>query len=83
MTRRTYDLSYPIRHGQIDNWDSMEKFWEQSLFKYLRAEPEDHHVLLVGGREVCGGGISLMYHRADRAAPQRTREPREHGRDHV
>jgi actin-related protein 3 len=25
----------------------MERFWEQSIFKYLRAEPEDHYVLLV------------------------------------
>lgn len=31
----------------IDNWDHMERFWEQSIFKYLRAEPEDHYVLLV------------------------------------
>lgn len=30
----------------IDNWDHMERFWEQSIFKYLRAEPEDHYVLL-------------------------------------
>jgi actin-related protein 3 len=44
---RTYSLHYPIRHGQIENWDHMERFWEQSIFKYLRAEPEDHYVLLV------------------------------------
>lgn len=25
----------------------MERFWEQCIFKYLRAEPEDHYVLLV------------------------------------
>jgi actin-related protein 3 len=31
----------------IENWDQMERFWEQSIFKYLRAEPEDHYVLLV------------------------------------
>jgi actin-related protein len=31
----------------IDNWDHMERFWEQCIFKYLRAEPEDHYVLLV------------------------------------
>lgn len=43
---KTYDLHYPIKHGQIDNWDYMERFWEQSIFKYLRAEPEDHYVLL-------------------------------------
>lgn len=31
----------------IENWDHMERLWEQSIFKYLRAEPEDHYVLLV------------------------------------
>jgi actin-related protein 3 len=25
----------------------MERYWEQVIFKYLRAEPEDHYVLLV------------------------------------
>ncbi|KAL7418531.1 Actin-related protein 3 [Cryptotrichosporon argae] len=43
---KTYSLHYPIRHGMIENWDHMERFWEQSIFKYLRAEPEDHYVLL-------------------------------------
>ncbi|KAK9466477.1 actin family [Lipomyces arxii] len=41
-----YGLNYPIRHGQIDNWDHMERFWENSIFKYLRCEPEDHYFLL-------------------------------------
>jgi actin-related protein len=31
----------------IENWDHMERYWEQSIFKYLRAEPEDHYFLLV------------------------------------
>ncbi|KAL7327323.1 Actin-related protein 3, variant 2 [Mucor circinelloides] len=39
-------LNYPIRHGQINNWDHMERFWEQSIFKYLRCEPEDHYFLM-------------------------------------
>lgn len=43
----TYQLNYPIRHGLIDNWNNMEKYWEQCFFKYLRCEPEDHYVLLV------------------------------------
>ncbi|KIR76332.1 actin binding protein [Cryptococcus gattii EJB2] len=43
---KTYSLHYPIRHGMIENWDHMERLWEQSIFKYLRAEPEDHYVLL-------------------------------------
>lgn len=41
-----YNLSYPIRHGQIEDWDHMERFWENSIFKYLRCEPEDHYFLL-------------------------------------
>lgn len=41
-----YNLSYPIRHGQIENWDHMERFWENSIFKYLRCEPEDHYFML-------------------------------------
>jgi len=41
-----YGVHYPIRHGLIDNWDHMERYWEQSIFKYLRAEPEDHYFLL-------------------------------------
>ncbi|CCH60867.1 hypothetical protein TBLA_0D03680 [Henningerozyma blattae CBS 6284] len=42
----SYSLSYPIRHGQVENWDHMERFWENSIFKYLRTEPEDHYFLL-------------------------------------
>ncbi|TDZ23302.1 Actin-related protein 3 [Colletotrichum sidae] len=41
-----YGLHYPIRHGQIENWDHMERFWSNSIFKYLRVEPEDHFFLL-------------------------------------
>ncbi|XP_074603780.1 actin-related protein 3B-like [Brevipalpus obovatus] len=41
-----YSVKYPIRHGVVEDWDLMEKFWEQCIFKYLRAEPEDHHLLL-------------------------------------
>ncbi|KAK6464696.1 actin-related protein [Scheffersomyces coipomensis] len=42
----SYGLSYPIKHGQIEDWDHMERFWESSIFKYLRCEPEDHYFLL-------------------------------------
>lgn len=41
-----YSLSYPVRHGQVENWDHMERLWENSIFKYLRCEPEDHYFLL-------------------------------------
>ena len=39
-------FQYPVRHGMVEDWDLMEKFMEQCIFKYLRAEPEDHHFLL-------------------------------------
>ncbi|XP_047964083.1 actin-related protein 3-like [Salvia hispanica] len=42
----TYNLINPIRHGQVDNWDSMERFWQQCIFDYLRCDPEDHYFLL-------------------------------------
>jgi actin-related protein 3 len=47
---KTYDLFYPVRHGQIENWTHMECFWEHCIFKYLRCEPEDHFFLLVSLR---------------------------------
>ncbi|GAQ82764.1 Actin-related protein Arp2/3 complex subunit Arp3 [Klebsormidium nitens] len=42
----SYNINYPIRHGQVDNWDSMERFWQQCIFNYLRCDPEDHFFLL-------------------------------------
>ena len=41
-----YNLQYPVRHGLVEDWDLMEKFLEHCIFKYLRAEPEDHYFLL-------------------------------------
>ncbi|TVY21011.1 Actin-related protein 3 [Lachnellula arida] len=48
LTGSGYGIHYPIRHGQIENWmqDHMERFWSNSIFKYLRVEPEDHYFLL-------------------------------------
>jgi len=43
---KTYDIFYPVRHGQVENWTHMEYFWEHCIFKYLRCEPEDHYFLL-------------------------------------
>ena len=39
-------FQYPVRHGLVEDWDLMERFLEQCIFKYLRAEPEDHFFLL-------------------------------------
>jgi len=43
---KTYALSYPVRHGQVENWDLMERFHQACIFKYLRCEPEEHCFLL-------------------------------------
>ncbi|KAM0683294.1 Arp2/3 complex subunit [Mitosporidium daphniae] len=43
---REYSLLYPIRHGQICDWDLMERFWQSSIFDCLKCEPEDHLFLL-------------------------------------
>jgi actin-related protein 3 len=42
----SYGIHYPVRHGLVENWDHMERFWSNSIFKYLRVEPEDHYFLL-------------------------------------
>jgi len=36
----------PVSHGQIANWDIMEKLWHQSFYKYLRCDPEHHNLVL-------------------------------------
>ncbi|XP_070225062.1 actin-related protein 3B isoform X4 [Bos mutus] len=47
IDKPTYATKWPIRHGIIEDWDLMERFMEQVIFKYLRAEPEDHYFLMV------------------------------------
>ena len=42
----TYNLRYPIEHGQVEDWDAMERYWQQCVFNYLRCDPEDHYFLL-------------------------------------
>ncbi|KAK9815824.1 hypothetical protein WJX72_010232 [[Myrmecia] bisecta] len=42
----TYSVHYPIRHGMVDNWDDMERFWLNCFCKKLRVCSEDHNVIL-------------------------------------
>lgn len=41
-----YHVNYPIRHGIVENWDAMERYWQSCFFKHLRCDPEEHNVLL-------------------------------------
>eukprot|EP00967_Tisochrysis_lutea_P053243 scaffold66129_cov35-Tisochrysis_lutea.AAC.3 len=35
-----YTVNYPIRHGIVENWDSMERYWQRCMFDFLRCDPE-------------------------------------------
>jgi len=41
-----YNVDYPIRHGIIDNWDNMERYWSRCIYQYLCCDPEEHYMLL-------------------------------------
>ena len=41
-----YTTNYPIRHGIVENWDNMERYWQRCIFKYLRCDPQEHNFLL-------------------------------------
>ena len=46
FSQKTYQISYPMKHGMVDQWDDMELFWQYSLMNVLHCDPEQHHVLL-------------------------------------
>lgn len=46
VKRADYNLDYPIRHGIIDNWDNMERYWARCIYQYLCCDPEEHYVML-------------------------------------
>lgn len=41
-----YNVDYPIRHGIVDNWDNMERYWQRCIYEYLCCDPEEHMVML-------------------------------------
>ena len=44
--RGVLKLNYPIEHGQIINWDNMEKIWGNIFTYELRVDPVEHNVML-------------------------------------
>eukprot|EP00760_Papus_ankaliazontas_P027470 PhM_4_TR3351/c0_g1_i1/m.543/K18584/ACTR3, ARP3; actin-related protein 3 len=44
--RSGYSVSYPMRHGIIEDWDKMERLWQHCIYKYMRCEPQEHGFLL-------------------------------------
>jgi len=41
-----HSVIYPMADGLISNWDHMEKYWNHSLFHYMRCDPENHYFVL-------------------------------------
>jgi len=46
VKRENYTQEPPIRHGIVENWDNMEKYWQRAIFGYMNADPEEHYFLL-------------------------------------
>jgi actin-related protein 3 len=44
--RPGYAVDYPIRHGIVDNWDNMERYWQRCIYEYLCCDPEEHMMML-------------------------------------
>jgi actin-related protein len=39
-------VKYPVEHGEVRNWDDMERIWHHTLYNELRVDPAEHPVLL-------------------------------------
>eukprot|EP01047_Picozoa_sp_COSAG01_P053193 COSAG01_NODE_5674_length_4107_cov_23.811876_5_plen_102_part_00 len=39
-------VSYPMAHGQVNNWEDMEHIWEYIYKQELKKEPSEHPLLL-------------------------------------
>ena len=37
--RQLIFIRYPIQHGQVENWDLMERYWQRSIFKCTPPPP--------------------------------------------
>ncbi|BDA48561.1 Actin-related protein 3 [Coccomyxa sp. Obi] len=46
LSQHAHSVHYPIRHGVVKSWDHMERFWQQSIHRYLRVDSEDHNFIL-------------------------------------
>ena len=37
-------LHFPIEHGRVDDWPTMEKIWHYTFYSDLRVDPSSHPV---------------------------------------
>ena len=45
-TSKKHKLTYPMQDGIIESWDLMEKYWHQSIYDYLKCDPQEHYFVL-------------------------------------
>ena len=45
-TSKKHKLTYPMQDGIIESWDLMEKYWHQSIYGYLKCDPQEHNFVL-------------------------------------
>ena len=43
---KNHKLTYPMQNGIIESWDLMEKYWHQSIYNYLKCDPQEHNFVL-------------------------------------
>jgi actin-related protein 3 len=43
---KEHALVYPMANGLISSWDLMEKYWNHSLYHYMKCDPESHYIVL-------------------------------------
>lgn len=43
---KAHSLVYPMADGLVSNWDLMEKYWNHSIYHYLKCDPENHYFIL-------------------------------------
>lgn len=46
QNQKTHNLSFPIKEGQVNSWDDMERFWERTIYSLMRVEPQEHTFML-------------------------------------
>jgi actin-related protein len=47
LKRGVLNMTYPMEHGKVLNWDDMEKIWTHAFQNELRVSVEEHPVFLI------------------------------------
>jgi actin-related protein 3 len=43
---KKHSLIYPMKDGTVSSWDLMEKYWHQSIYNYMKCDPQEHYFVL-------------------------------------